>query len=486
MNTLISVDNLTYYYPQEKNPVLQDVSFKVNKGDVLGIIGPSGCGKSTLMLALSGLIPHALKGDMHGTITILGEDTKKSSMAKLSQIVQILFQSPDSQLFALNVEDEITFGLENLNLPWKLIERRLENTLNEVNIMSLRHRSIEELSSGQKQRVALAAILAMEPKILLFDEPTANLDQPSIERLGQIIKKLSKKHTIIIIEHNIEFLKNLANRVLLMNKGKIILEDKYDRIINRKEYKEIMLPPHNTKQVLQKLKTISFQTKKKPILEIRGLNFTYANKTKALSNVSLTIGNGDFLGIIGQNGSGKSTLALNIIGILKGSGKIILDGQDIAKKDVFERTKSIGYVFQNPNYQLFEEDLEKEIAFGPRNIGLSKTEIKKRVEEVLQIMHLTEFRKNDPHALSVGQKRRVSIASVLTMEPEIIIVDEPDTGLDHKTARAVMNYIKELNKAGKTIVMISHSLELLAEYCTRVIGVKDGRIVRPEEVYKEY
>ena len=271
-----------------------------------------------------------------------------------------------------------------------------------------------------------------------------------------------------------------------MNKGKIILEDKYDRIINRKEYKEIMLPPHNTKQVLQKLKTISFQTKKKPILEIRGLNFTYANKTKALSNVSLTIGNGDFLGIIGQNGSGKSTLALNIIGILKGSGKIILDGQDIAKKDVFERTKSIGYVFQNPNYQLFEEDLEKEIAFGPRNIGLSKTEIKKRVEEVLQIMHLTEFRKNDPHALSVGQKRRVSIASVLTMEPEIIIVDEPDTGLDHKTARAVMNYIKELNKAGKTIVMISHSLELLAEYCTRVIGVKDGRIVRPEEVYKEY
>ena len=335
MNTLISVDNLTYYYPQEKNPVLQDVSFKVNKGDVLGIIGPSGCGKSTLLLALSGLIPHALKGDMHGTITILGEDTKKSSMAKLSQIVQILFQSPDSQLFALNVEDEITFGLENLNLPWKLIERRLENTLNEVNIMSLRHRSIEELSSGQKQRVALAAILAMEPKILLFDEPTANLDQPSIERLGQIIKKLSKKHTIIIIEHNIEFLKNLANRVLLMNKGKIILEDKYDRIINRKEYKEIMLPPHNTKQVLQKLKTISFQTKKKPILEIRGLNFTYANKTKALSNVSLTIGNGDFLGIIGQNGSGKSTLALNIIGILKGSGKIILDGQDIAKKDVF-------------------------------------------------------------------------------------------------------------------------------------------------------
>src|SRR3989344_972419 len=229
----IEVQNLTYSYPLEKNPVLKDVSFNIKEGEIFGIIGPSGCGKSTLMLALSGLIPQSIKGDMHGKVAVAGKDTKTLSMPELSQTAQILFQSPESQLFALNVEDEITFGLENLNLPWTEIEERLETALNAANISHLRNNSIEELSSGQKQRVALASILAMEPKILLFDEPTANLDQPSIERLGQIIKKLSKKHTIIIIEHNIEFLKNLANRVLLMNKGKIILEDKYDRIINR-------------------------------------------------------------------------------------------------------------------------------------------------------------------------------------------------------------------------------------------------------------
>lgn len=486
MPVALEVKQLTFHYPQEKTPVLRDVSFAVSEREIFGIIGPSGCGKSTLMLALSGLIPQSIKGDMHGTVLVAGKDTRTLSMPGLSQTVQILFQSPESQLFALNVEDEITFGLENLNLPWGKIEKRLERVLRELDIEHVRHRSIEELSSGQKQRVALAAILAMEPKILLFDEPTANLDPPAVRKLGETIRALRKKHTVIIVEHNVEFLQGLADRMLLMDHGRAVLVGTPQKVFESRDYRRIMLPPHDARKMMAKLRSIPSATKRAPALRIRDLNFTYQNKAKALSDIHLDIGRGEFVGIIGLNGSGKSTLALNLIGLLRGKGRIMLDGKDMTKLDVYERTKRIGYVFQNPNYQLFEENLDDEIAFGPRNMGLNGAEVKRRVEEALHVTDLAQCRESDPHALSVGQKRRVSIASVLAMKPDIIIIDEPDTGLDHKTARNLMEYVKKLNKAGKTVIMISHSIELVAEYCDRIIGLKDGKIVTPEDVYEEY
>ncbi len=490
---IIEVKNLSYSYPQEKSKVLHNVSFKAKEGEILGIIGPSGCGKSTLMLALSGLIPHSLNGDMEGSVLIDGKDTLNLTMQDLSQSVQILFQSPDSQLFALNVEDEITFGLENLNLPWNEIEKRRDESLNATNISHLRNNSIEELSSGQKQRVALASILAMKPKILLFDEPTANLDPPSVKHFIEVVKELRKKHTILIIEHNVELVRDICDRAILISEGMVLKDAKLDEIFKSKEYKKIMLQPHNVNEIVKKIERITSKTNNKTILEIKNLNFSYPNasnnknnKSKTLSNINLKIGKGDFLGILGLNGSGKSTLALNIIGILRGSGKIILNEEEISKKDIYERTKKIGYVFQNPNYQLFEETLFNEIGFGPKNLKLSEEEIKKRTENALKITSLTQFKEHDPHALSVGQKRRVSIASILAMKPDILIVDEPDTGLDHKNARIIMDHFKELNKKGVTIIMISHSLELIAEYCIRVLGMKEGKIVEPKEVYREY
>ncbi|MBI4155047.1 ABC transporter ATP-binding protein [Candidatus Woesearchaeota archaeon] len=486
MVNVIDVKSLSYNYLQEKNLILKDISFTVKEGEVYGIIGPSGCGKSTLLLALSGLIPYSIKGEITGNVMVNGKDISKSNLAELSQNVQLLFQSPDSQLFALNVEDEITFGLENLNFPWFEIERRLNNVLEELGIENLRNRSIEELSSGQKQKVALASILAMEPKILLFDEPTANLDQFSIKGLVGVIKELRRKHTIVIVEHNVELITEVCDRVLLIDNGKVLVEDKTENVFKSKEYGEVMLPPHNIKEIISKIERIKNESNGRTLLEIKDLNFKYPNNVRALSDVHLKIGKGDFVGILGLNGSGKSTLVLNIIGILKGSGKILLDHKDISKNDVYERTKKIGYVFQNPNYQLFEENLYNEIAFGLKNIGLSEKEVKNRVEEVLHIINLAEFRDSDPHALSVGQKRRVSVASILAMKPEIIIVDEPDTGLDHKNAKELMGYIKELNESGKTIILISHSIELIAEYCNRIIGMKDGKVVDPKEVYEEY
>ena len=486
MTNAIEVKDLNYSYPAEKSFVLNNISFNVKEGEVYGIIGPSGCGKPTLLLALSGLIPNSIKGDLSGSINILGRDNKGLSMAELSQKIQILFQSPDSQLFALNVEDEITFGLENLNLPWFEIERRLNNVLEELEIEHLRNRSIEELSSGQKQKVALASILAMEPKVLLFDAPTANLDQPSIRNLIELIKILKKKHTVLIVEHNVELINEICDNVLLIDDGKVLIEGKIDDVFKSKEYSEVMLPPHNLKEVIGKIGKLKSESKNKTILEIKDFNFKYTNNVKALSDIHLKIGKGDFIGIIGLNGSGKSTLALNIIGILKGSGEILLEGKNISKSDVYDRTKKIGYVFQNPNYQLFEENLFDEISFGLKNMGLGGKEIRERVYEVLHKINLADFVEKDTHSLSVGQKRRVSIASILAMKPEIIIVDEPDTGLDHKNAKELMEYIKKLNSEGKTIILISHSIELIAEYCNRVIGMKDGKIVDVKEVFEEY
>lgn len=486
MAKAIEVRRLSFSYPEEKNAVLKDISFDVEQGEILGIIGPSGCGKSTLMFALSGLIPHSVKGKLKGKVFISGKEVKELTMIDLSQTSQILFQNPESQLFALNVEDEITFGLENLNFPWEEIEKSLDQELQELNIENIRKNSIEELSSGQKQRVALASILAMKPSILLFDEPTANLDPLAVRKLEETIKKLSKKHTIIVVEHNIEFVQAVCDRALLMDKGSILVGGKLNKVLGSSMYRKVMVSPKKTQAVMSKLKRLRKDVNKKPVLEIKNLGFSYPNKARVLSDISLNVGEGDFLGIIGMNGSGKSTLALNIIGLLKGSGRISLKDKDISGIDVFSRTKDIGYVFQNPNYQLFEDDLDREIGFGPLNIGLSENEVKERVDEALDTIGLTGLRKHDPHALSVGQKRRVSIASVLAMKPKVLIIDEPDTGLDHKTARGVMDHIKKLNKNGMTIIMISHNLALVSEYCDRVIGVKDGKIVKPGVVYKQY
>lgn len=478
----VSINNLSYFYPDEKKPVLRDISLNIREREVVGIAGPSGCGKSTLLLAISGLIPHVVKGDLHGNIIIGNKRVSKLTMAELSQRVQLLFQCPESQLFALNVEDEITFGLENLNFPWNQIQDRLDNTISKLDIDYLRHSSIEELSSGQKQRVALASVLAMEPQVLLFDEPTANLDPKAIDQLIGVINKLKKKHTIVIVEHNTAFLNKICDRLCLMEKGNIILDGKTKSIVKSTKYRNLI----GSLSKIGKLSKLPTTSKRRTSLEIKNLDFTYPNNAKALSDINLTIGKGDFLGIIGTNGSGKSTLALNIIGLLKGDGDILLEGNNISKKDTFSRSKRIGYIFQNPNYQLFEDTLYDEIAFGPKNAGLSTRTVAQRVDEALRKTGLIDFKNNDPHALSVGQKRRVSIASVLAMKPDIIIVDEPDTGLDPKTAQLVMDYLKKLNKAGKTIIMISHNLDLTAQYCNRIIAMQEGKLVDVKTVLDLY
>lgn len=481
MKNLLRIKNLDYSYPGEKKNVLKNISFNVKEGEFLSVIGPSGCGKTTLALILAGLIPRALGGKLRGEALIENKRIDKMPAAEISQKVQILFQSPESQLFALNVEDEISFGLENLNLPWNEIRERVDSVLKILNIEGLRNSSVEELSSGQKQKVALASVLAMKPQILILDEPTANLDPIAVRNLLGILTELKKEVTIILIEHNIDFVKRFSDKILLMDEGKVIkIANK--EIFRDKKFLEIMNPPSVLRGILGKLrKKIAGKEK---LLEIKNLNFSYPNGNVALKNINLNVNKGDFLGIVGLNGSGKSTIALNIIGLLRGKGAIIFSDDDITKTSVYERTKNIGYVFQEPNYQLFEENVAREIEFGLKNINLPENEIKERVKHSLEIINLKDYAKEDPHSLSVGQKRRVTIASILAMLPKIIILDEPDTGLDSKNARKLMDYVKKLNEKGYTIIVISHNIELIAGYCNRVIYLENGEIKDIEKYIK--
>jgi len=246
-------------------------------------------------------------------------------------------------------------------------------------------------------------------------------------------------------------------------------------MFKNKEFLKILNPPQSFSRTIDRIKNKK-AVKGDVILEIKNMNFHYPNKVRALNNINLQIYKGDFLGIVGLNGSGKSTLALNIIGLLSGSGSILLNKEEISKKDVYQRTRDIGYVFQNPNYQLFEDNVFKEIAFGPKNLNLNRKEVRERTEEALDVINLEEFAEEDPHSLSVGQKRRVTIASVLAMKPKIIIIDEPDTGVDYRNAERLMDYIKELQKKGHTIILISHNLQLVEKYCNRVIYLENGEI----------
>jgi energy-coupling factor transport system ATP-binding protein len=490
MKPFLEIKNLSYTYPAEKTAVLKNLNFEVNENEFFSIIGPSGCGKTTLALTFNRLIPNSISGNISGSIFLEGKDISEFSTAEISQKVQILFQSPDSQLFALNVEDEISFGLENLNLPWPEIRSRVNRALKDLNIENLRNSSLEELSSGQKQKVALASVLAMNPRVLILDEPTANLDPVAILDFLNLLKKLKKQRnlTIIFIEHNLDFIKEFSDRIMLMNKGEILKISSPREMFSSKAFLKVMNAPSNKKDflrdILSKEKTQKNKKSKESrienkTLEIKNLNFSYPNNVRALKNINLDLYEKDFLGIVGLNGSGKSTLALAIIGLLKSKlrkNSILLQGRDISREDVFKRAREIGYVFQNPNYQLFEDNVYGELAFGLKNISLSKEEIRKRVNNSLDIINLKEYAREDPHSLSVGQKRRVTIASVVSMLPKLIIVDEPDTGLDYRNAESIMNYLKLLNKRGHTIILISHNLELIDKYCNRVIYLEKGEI----------
>ena len=512
--TVLKVENLWYSYPRSEEWALKGVNLEVKKGEFVVLTGPSGCGKSTLALSVCGYIPHVIeRGRMKGRVYVKGVDTRKKELHELTQLVGVVLQNPEDQLFALTVEEDVAFGPENLALPVEEIRRRINRAMKDAGVWEIRHKEIFALSGGQKQRTAIAGILAMEPEILIFDEPTSDLDPQGAYSVLSIISEIKSRRdvTVILIEHRLDEVSKYADRIVLMDRGKIIIDaEPHEAYKHLDEFLKLGVRPPQVSEAAYKygkldaeipisleeaenyfsrivgperrfpLKLDEKEEAKvgENVIEFEDVWVRYSDGTVAIKGVTLQVKRGEMLAIIGRNGSGKSTLMSLTVGLNKPwKGKAKVMGLDVSTTPTRKLVEHVGYVFQNPDHQLFTNTVEEELAFGPRNYGLPEEEIKRRVEETLKLLELEEFRKAHPHALSRGQRRRLAVASILTMEPEILVLDEPTTGQDWGHSTMLMNIARKLNREkGVTVIFITHDMRLVAEYADRVVLLENGKV----------
>lgn len=503
--TLIKFENFTFKYKSQQEPTLKNINFKARKGEKIVIIGPSGSGKSTMAKAINSQIPNTFVGDIKGKVTILDKDIENSSIFDISLLVGSVLQDTDGQFVGLTVLEDIAFSLENDNVCQEKMIEIVKMWANNLSIVSLLDHKPNEISGGQKQRVSLAGVLVSETPILLLDEPLANLDPASGLATMRLVDELNKKYnyTVIVIEHRLEEALNLKpDRILVVDEGEILKDDSPSAIlksdilakigvrkplyINALEYAAIDLSriqnlgsfdnitlSKNDKDMLKswadKINIIDSSYKKEAILKVKDLSFAYDAYNPVLKDVNFTINKGDVLSIVGQNGAGKSTLAKLLCGFLRPSrGQILLNDTDTKNLSIKQIAEKIGYVLQNPNAMISKTNVSEEVGFGLKLRGASKEEIDFKTEKVLKICGLFPFRNWPISALSYGQKRRVSIASILILNPEILILDEPTAGQDYRHYTEIMEFIHKLNKDyNLTILMISHDMHLIQEYTQR-------------------
>lgn len=533
----IVVKDLTFRYAGRKRPALASLSFEVEPAETLLVLGPSGSGKSTLALCLNGLIPHAVAGEQQGQVVVAGRDTRETLVAELARTVGLVFQDPDSQFCMLRVDDEVAFGLENLLVPPEEMPGRIAGALRAVGLPGLERTRIDRLSGGARQRLALASILAMEPSILVFDEPTSNLDPAGADEVFACLAKLKAEgnRTIVIVEHRLEHLVRLVDRVLVLgSKGEalaygeparvfhenaLLLEElgvwipQASELANRLARRGYILHPYpltveqGARAILNVLppsaesdRTNGHHRKTtddwplplahlplasepatdsaQSAIEIDRLTYVYAGGRVALRDVSLTVPEGSFFAIAGPNGAGKSTLAGHLIGSPRPPrGAVRLLGRDVRQLDPTTLTHLVGYVFQNPEHQFVAGTVYDELAFGLRVRQLPEAEVAKRVESIIAEFRLEGLAQANPFTLSHGEKRRLSVAAMLILGQRILILDEPTFGQDRRNTDALMAKLVELNRAGRTIVMITHDVRLIAEYAREVAVLVDGSLV---------
>lgn len=465
---MISIKNLSFAF-ENKDNIIEHLDLDVKENEVVLITGNSGCGKSALLMCMARVVPEIVEGTISGDIFFKGESILDKSAVDVSEDMAYMFQDPDSQLCTFTVKDELVFGLENIGIPKNDMDILVNEVLEYLGIKALENRNLNELSGGEKQKVALASLLVMKPKCLLLDEPTANLDPNSSKEIIHLLKKLKKDFnmTIIIVEHNIKYIESFVDRVYKFKDKKIIELDKYDFF--RNYIKDAILPTNNN----SKDKIIQNET----ILKVEDLSFYYQNKDFILKNASFEIKRGDICGIIGKNGVGKSTLCKLLMGLLKPiSGDIKINGQSILKMKPKLIGENMGLVFQNPEHQFIKMTVEKEISFGLEQKGLIKSNIDSKVDEFLVLFDLKKQMKDNPFTLSQGQKRRLSTASMLIQGQQILILDEPTYGQDFENLLKLVNLIYEINKEGITVIIITHDMDFVNNCCNKVAEIKDGSV----------
>ena len=514
MAPIIEFKDFSFKYRAQKDYTLHDINLTINEGEKVLIIGPSGSGKSTLSQCLNGLIPHSYPGKMKGHLTVNGKNPKKAGIFGMSETVGTVLQDTDGQFIGLTVAEDIAFALENDCVKQEEMKKRVHDVAHRLSIEQLLDHRPNELSGGQKQRVSLAGVMVDDVDILLFDEPLANLDpatgKNTIELIDEIHKQTHK--TIIIIEHRLEdVLYKDVDRIIMINDGRIVADMSSDALLASSLLEEAgireplyltackyagvtitqdMHPSHiesfdvsRCKEALQKwyektpvkVKDNNNQT----ILSVKDVSFAYDAQNKVLEQVSFDIKEGEMVSIVGRNGAGKSTLSSLICGFMPlTEGQILLEGQDISPLSIRERGEKIGFVMQNPNHMISKSMIFEEVALGLEVRGVPKVEIEERVNETLRICGLYPFRNWPISALSFGQKKRMTIASILVLNPKILILDEPTAGQDFRHYTEIMEFLKMLNREHHvTIIMITHDMHLMLEYTHRALVLSEGHLL---------
>lgn len=526
MKPIIEFKNFSFKYRAQKEPTIKDINLEIYPGEKVLIVGPSGSGKSTLAHCINGLVPFAYKGEITGTYTVAGQNPLDLGIFGLSKLVGTVLQDTDGQFIGLTVAEDIAFVLENDKVPQPEMHERVVKVAETVEVQSVLNHAPSALSGGQKQRVSMAGVMIDRVDILLFDEPLANLDPATGKRAIELIDQIHRQDntTVVIIEHRLEdALTCGADRIIVVGDGRIVADMTPDELLAKDilqkegireplyvtalKYANCPITPDahlsavgamaetgSLKRYKEQVREWFRQThvskkeqQKEVVLDVKNLNFAYTPGKPVLQDISFQIHKGEMLAIVGKNGAGKSTLSNLICGfLLPDSGSIALHGEDILNRSIKERGESIGLVMQSPNHMISKPMIFEEVALGLQMRGVPPEEIEKRVHETLKICGLYAFRNWPVSALSYGQKKRVTIASILVMNPDILILDEPTAGQDYRHYTEIMEFLKELNEdRGITIVMITHDMHLMLEYTDRALVIAEGQLLadkRPSEI----
>jgi energy-coupling factor transport system ATP-binding protein len=531
----VSIKDLAYTYRGQKEPALDGLNLDVAEGEFVVVMGHSGAGKSTLCTSLNGLIPHFFRGRMQGEVRIEGRSTREGKVGEFAKDVGLVFQDFEAQLFSTNVALEVAFGPENFQVEREEMVRRVESVLSQVRLEGFEDRQPATLSGGQKQRLAIASVLAMEPRILCLDEPTTDLDPVGKLGIFEIAEDLKNRDdvTLIVVEHETEETLD-ADRIVVLRDGRIAADQPAREVLREVELLEEssvmplgiarffrekgvgneqlpLTPEEGIKEFEARGWRVSPERHRElveadegreasygePLIEVEGLSHRYPNGVVALEGVDLEVRRGEFLAVLGQNGSGKTTLVKHFNGLLEPTeGSVRVDGEETAKQGIQVLGQRVGYVFQNPDHQIFSDTVFDEVSFGPKVRALREDEVRERVEEALAAVGLGGRGDEDPFGLTKGERQRVAVASVLAVRPEVLILDEPTTGLDYAEQRSMMDLVRRLNEAGSTIIAVTHTMWVVAEYAHRAAVMKDGRMalsgtvrevfVRDEELRDAY
>ncbi|MCG8399971.1 MAG: energy-coupling factor transporter ATPase [Firmicutes bacterium] len=504
---VIKIKDLTYYYPDAPKPALDSISLEIPAGQFLLLVGGSGCGKSTLVRALAGLIPDFYGGAYGGEVCINNQPIRQLEKRELVRQVGMVFQDPESQLVMNDVEQEVAFGLENIGLSNSLMKRRVMEVTGALALSGCLHSFIPELSGGQKQKVALASVLAMQPEILVLDEPTSQLDPIVGEEILTMIRRLNEENglTVILVEQRLERCFHLADRVLVMENGRIDQDGAPDEVARRvvkndtpfipplarlfagAGYPDVPLTVKRGREILKSFNPFphwnrqnrpgpkSPENRDECLVDIQNLWFTFPNGKEVLKNINLKIRPGDFTVIMGENAAGKTTLLKNINGLLKpGRGQVKVLNRDTGKLSVEELASTVGYLSQDPNDYLFLPTVREELAFTLNNLGLSGD---RAGEETLAGLKLTPHAEANPRDLSAGERQRVALASVLVARPRLLLLDEPTRGLDYRLKAQLGNILRELQANGKAVLVVTHDVEFAAEYADNIVLMAGGMII---------